>query len=173
VSIAKAVMCATMFSMAGLIAVYGFDGYSRIVMVVYGVLLFVGVAGSRLSFRVFASLIHRPRKEKVPVLIYGAGDGGEVVLRECRQNAQVEYQPIGFLDDDPLKQGRTVAGLRILGGVDKLAEILLHENVEGCIISSPKILTNGHAEQIRNVCKERGLWVRQLRLEFVQEGAGS
>ena len=159
--------------MAGLIAVYRFDGYSRIVMIVYGVLLFVGVAGSRLSFRVFASLIHRPRKEKVPVLIYGAGDGGEVVLRECRKNAQVDYRPIGFLDDDPLKQGRTVAGLRVLGGADKLAEILRHENVEGCIISSPKILTNGHAEQIRNVCKERGLWVRQLRLEFVEEGAGS
>jgi UDP-GlcNAc:undecaprenyl-phosphate/decaprenyl-phosphate GlcNAc-1-phosphate transferase len=173
VSIAKAVMCATLFSMAGLIAVYGFDGYSRIVMVVYGVLLFVGVAGSRLSFRVFASLIRRPRKEKVPVLIYGAGDGGEVVLRECRQNAQVAFRPIGFIDDDPLKQGRTVAGLRVLGGADKLAEILRQEKIEGCIISSPKILTNGHAEQIRTILEERGLWIKQLRLEFVEEGAGS
>ena len=107
------------------------------------------------------------------MLIYGAGDGGEVVLRECRKNAQVEYQPIGFLDDDPLKQGRTVAGLRILGGADKLPEILRHQRVEGCIISSPKILANGHAEQIRTVCEERGLWIRQLRLEFVEEGAGS
>jgi UDP-GlcNAc:undecaprenyl-phosphate GlcNAc-1-phosphate transferase len=173
VSIAKAATCATLLSMAGLIAVYGFDGFSRIVMVVYGVLLFVGVAGSRLSFRVFAALIHRPRKANVPVLIYGAGDGGEVVLRECRQNAQVVYQPIGFLDDDPLKQGRTVAGLRILGGADELPEILRHEKVDGCIISSPKILANGHAEQIRNVCKERGLWVRQLRLEFEEKGVGS
>ena len=90
-------------------------------MVVYGVVLFVGVAGSRLSFRLFASLIHRSRKQKVPVLIYGAGDGGEVVLRECRKNAQVEYQPIGFMDDDPLKQGRTVAGLRILGRRGQIA----------------------------------------------------
>ena len=171
--IAKAVVCSTLLSMAGMVFLYRFDGYSRIVMIVYGFLLFVGVAATRLSFRVFASLIHRPRKEKVPVLIYGAGDGGEVVLRECRKNAQVEYQPIGFLDDDPLKQGRTVAGLRILGGGDKLPEILRHERVEGCIISSPKILANGHAEQIRTVCEERGLWIRQLRLEFVEEGAGS
>ena len=165
-------MCATLLSMAGLIAVYGFNGYSRIVMVVYGVVLFVGVAGSRLSFRLFASLIHRSRKQKVPVLIYGAGDGGEVVLRECRQNARVEYHPIGFIDDDPLKQGRTVAGLRVLGGADKLPEILRQEKVEGCIISSPKILTNGHGERIRTVCEERGLWIRQLRLEFVEERAG-
>ena len=171
--IAKAVVCSTLLSMAGMVFLYRFDGYSRIVMIVYGFLLFVGVAATRLSFRVFASLIHRPRKEKVPVLIYGAGDGGEVVLRECRKNAQVKYQPIGFLDDDPLKQGRTVAGLRILGGGDKLPEILRHERVEGCIISSPKILANGHAEQIRTVCEERGLWIRQLRLEFVEEGPGS
>jgi len=171
--IAKAVVCSTLLSVAGMVFLYRFDGYSRIVMVVYGFLLFVGVAATRLSFRVFASLIHRSRKEKAPVLIYGAGDGGEVVLRECRKNAQVEYQPIGFLDDDPLKQGRTVAGLRILGGGDKLPEILRHQRVEGCIISSPKILANGHAEQIRTVCEERGLWIRQLRLEFVEEGAGS
>ena len=89
------------------------------------------------------------------------------------KNARVEYQPIGFLDDDPLKQGRTVAGLRVLGGADKLPEILRQEKVEGCIISSPKILTNGHAEQIRTVCEEQGLWIRQLRLEFVEEGADS
>ncbi|HVO94849.1 MAG TPA: hypothetical protein VMT22_18500 [Terriglobales bacterium] len=169
VRIAKAVVCATLFSMAGLVAVYGVDGFSRIVMVVYAVLLLVGVAGSRLSFRVFGSLIHRPRKEKVPVLIYGAGDGGEVVLRECRKNAQIDYQPVGFIDDDPLKQGLSVAGLRILGGADKLPEIIRYEKVEGCIISSPKILANGHAEQIRTVCQEQGLWIRQLRLDFIEE----
>lgn len=173
VRIAKAVMCATLFSMVGLLAVYGFDGHSRIVMVVYGLLLFFGVAASRLSFRLFGLLIHRPGKDKVPVLIYGAGDGGEVVLRECRKNAEVDYQPIGFIDDDPLKQGRTVAGLRVLGGADKLPEILRHEKVQGCIISSPKILANGHGEKLRTVCEQRGLWIRQLRLEFVEEGAGS
>jgi len=154
--------------MVGLLAVYGVAGYSRVVVLVYGLLLFVGIAGSRLSFRVFASLIHRQRKELVPVLIYGAGDAGEVVLRECRTNTNIEYQPIGFIDDDPLKKGRTVAGLRILGGADKLPEILLHEKVEGCIISSSKILANGHAHQIRSMCEERGLWVRQLRLEFLE-----
>ena len=171
--IAKAVVCSTFLSMAGMVLLYRFDGYSRIVMIVYGFLLFFGVAATRLSFRVFASLIHGPRKEKVPVLIYGAGDGGEVVLRECRKNAQVEYQPVGFLDDDPCKQGRTVAGLRILGGADKLPEILRHERV---------------ARLHYLVAENPGQWARRtdshgLRgtgtvdqaaaLDFVEEGAGS
>jgi FlaA1/EpsC-like NDP-sugar epimerase len=104
------------------------------------------------------------------VLIYGADDRGEIVVRECRKNSGVEYRPIGFLDDDPWKAGRSVAGLRIFGGADRLAEIVQREKVQGCIISSPSMLANGHAEQIRTVCEEQGLWIKQLRLEFVEEG---
>jgi hypothetical protein len=64
-----------------------------------------------------------------------------------------------------------VAGLRIFGGADKLAEIVDHEKVAGFIISSASILANGHADQIRSVCQEKGLWMKQLRLEFVEEEA--
>ena len=134
--------------------------------------MFLGMAGSRLSFRLFGLAVARTRKEKIPVLVYGAGDGGEVVVRECRTNSHLEYQPIGFLDDDPSKEGRTLAGLQIFGGAEKLPEILQQKKVAGCIISSPKILANGHAEQVRSACEEQGLWVKQLRLEFVEEGIG-
>ena len=172
VHIAKGVAAAALLSMAGLIFCYRFIGYSRIAFVVYGVLLFLGMAGSRLSFRLFGLAVARTRKEKIPVLVYGAGDGGEVVVRECRTNSHLEYQPIGFLDDDPSKEGRTLAGLQIFGGAEKLPEILQQKKVAGCIISSPKILANGHAEQVRSACEEQGLWVKQLRLEFVEEGIG-
>jgi UDP-GlcNAc:undecaprenyl-phosphate GlcNAc-1-phosphate transferase len=156
-------------STAALSLIYRFVGYSRIVLIMYGLLLFFGVAGSRLSFRLFGLFLRKRRQEKIPVLVYGAGDGGEMVVRECRNNASVGYRPIGFLDDDPQKQGRTVLGLRILGGADKLAQIVQREKVEGCIISSPSILANGHADQIRSVCQEQGLWIKQLRLEFIAE----
>ncbi len=96
---------------------------------------------------------------------------GEVVVRECRKNPRIEYRPIGFLDDDPTKQGRAVLGLPVFGGVDQLPEVLQRANVRGCIISSPSILTNGEAEKIHALCREQGLWVKQLRLEFVEEGA--
>jgi UDP-GlcNAc:undecaprenyl-phosphate/decaprenyl-phosphate GlcNAc-1-phosphate transferase len=168
VRIGKAVVCATLLSTAMLVFFYRFDGYSRIVFIAYGLLLFLGIAGSRLSFRLFGLAVARSRREKIPVLVYGAGDGGEVVVRECRKNSDLEYQPIGFLDDDPRKEGRTVAGLRIFGGAEKLPEILQHKKVEGCIISSPSILANGHADQIRSVCQEQGLWIKQLRLDFIE-----
>ena len=169
VRIAKAVACGTFLSMIALILVYRFDGYSRIVFIVYGLLLFLGVAGSRLSFRLFGVFMARTQREKIPVLIYGADDRGEIVVRECRKNSSVEYRPVGFLDDEPWKAGRSVAGLRIFGGAEKLAEIIQREKVAGCIISSPTILANGHAEQIRSLCQEQGLWIKQLRLDFVEE----
>jgi UDP-GlcNAc:undecaprenyl-phosphate GlcNAc-1-phosphate transferase len=169
---AQAVACGTLLSMAAVSFVYRFAGYSRMVFIVYGLLLLFGVAGSRLSFRFFGLYLHGRPLETVPVVIYGAGDGGEIVVRECRNNSRVRYRPIGFLDDDPRKQGRTVQGLRIFGGADKLAEIIQREEVAGCIISSPSILANGNAEQIRSVCREQGLWVKQLRLEFIDEDSG-
>jgi UDP-GlcNAc:undecaprenyl-phosphate GlcNAc-1-phosphate transferase len=170
VRIGKAVACGTLLSMAALILIYRFAGYSRMVFILYGFLLFLGVAGSRLSFRLFGLFVPRNQRPTVPVLIYGADDRGEIVVRECRQNSAVQYRPIGFLDDDPWKAGRSVAGLRIFGGADKLPEIIRTESVAGCIVSSPTILANGHAEQLRSVCQEKGLWIKSLRLDFTEEG---
>jgi len=169
VRLVKGVGCGTLLSIVALTLIYPFAGLSINVVILYGVLLLLGMAGSRLSFRLFGLLFAGTRTERVPVLIYGAGDGGEAVVRECRKNSGLAYRPIGFLDDDPQKEGRTVLGLRIFGAVERLPEILQHEKVEGCIISSPSILTNGHAEQIRSICQERGLWMKCLRLEFVEE----
>jgi UDP-GlcNAc:undecaprenyl-phosphate/decaprenyl-phosphate GlcNAc-1-phosphate transferase len=152
-----------------LLLLYNFVGYSRAVLVLYALLLFMGSSASRLSFRVFALLLSRRNVKGVPVLIYGAGDGGGVVLRECRRNPQIKYRPVGFLDDDPRKQGRVVQGLPVLGGADRLAELLQREKVQGLIISSPSILANGRAEVIRAVCEERDLWIKELRLEFVEK----
>jgi UDP-GlcNAc:undecaprenyl-phosphate GlcNAc-1-phosphate transferase len=170
VRIGKAVACGTLLSMAALSLVYRFAGYSRMVFVIYGFVLLLGLAGSRLSFRLLGLCVPRSQRLTVPVLIYGADDRGEIVVRECRKNSAVQYRPIGFLDDDPWKAGRSVAGLRIFGGADKLAEIIRTESVAGCIVSSPAILANGHAEQFRSLCQEKGLWIKALRLEFIEEG---
>ena len=169
VRLAIGVAGGTVVSAVMLLLLYGFVGYSRAVIVLYGLLLFLGIAGSRLSFRMFALLLARRNVTGVPVLIYGAGDGGEVVVRECRTNPHLSYRPVGFLDDDPHKQGRLVQGLPVLGGADRLADILQRQKVQGLVISSPSILANGRATVIRAVCEERDVWIKALRLEFVEK----
>jgi UDP-GlcNAc:undecaprenyl-phosphate GlcNAc-1-phosphate transferase len=170
VRIAEAVACATLLAVGIVGLSPWFAGYSRAAIVLYGLLLFLTMAGSRLSFRAFSSLACRGRTKRVPVVIYGAGNGGEVVLLHCRKNPRVGYKPIGFVDDDPRKHGRAVLGLPVLGGVEQLDEILEHKPVQGCIIASLSVTSNDHGDQVRSLCQKRGLWVKQLRLEFVEEG---
>ena len=81
------------------------------------VLMFLFLAGSRMAFRLFRQLLPAVSKhEGRRVLIYGAGDGGELLLRELRNNRELQLAPVGFLDDDPAKSGKVIHGLRVFGG---------------------------------------------------------
>src|SRR5204862_1335032 len=74
------------------------------------------VAGTRLLAR---SLIERPQTGLVArgkeVLIVGAGDAGQLMVREMQRNRQLHYTPIGFVDDDPRKKNTRIHGVRVLG----------------------------------------------------------
>jgi UDP-GlcNAc:undecaprenyl-phosphate/decaprenyl-phosphate GlcNAc-1-phosphate transferase len=166
---AKGTIGGTLLGVVAVFGIYGFAGYSRGVFILYALLLLLGMAASRLSFGLFGLILSRQRTTAIPVLVYGAGDGGEAVVRECRKNPKLGYRPMGFLDDDPRKQGRAILGLPVVGGVDSLAEILRRERIHGLIISSPSILASGNADRARALCAEKHVWVRRLWFEFVEE----
>ena len=73
------------------------------------------------------------------VLIYGAGDGGEMLLRELRNNRDLEYRPVGFIDDDPLKHGKLINGLRVYDSNGSLADICTEQDVQVVLVASRKI----------------------------------
>lgn len=172
VRIAGAAVSGAILTVGLLMLQYRFIGYSKSVFILYSLLLFVCMTASRLSFRLFGMFAFGFRRERIPVLIYGAGDGAEVVVRFCREYPRAGYQPVGILDDDPRKAGSSLLGVTILGGAEKLPQILQREQVSGCIISSPSILAAGHAQQIRNLFEEQGLWIKQLGLEPIEKGIG-
>jgi len=162
-----AIVCGT-----GLIAVIiglmiGFDQYPGGVLFNFALLLFIILFGARFSFRLL-DRIFKPAidQENLHVLIYGAGGGGAIALREILQNKELGYRPLGFLDDDPMLHGRTIQGLNVFGGYDHLRKILQRNQVDGLIIASKEIESSGKAEEILEVCQELGVWVRLLRLEF-------
>src|SRR5207247_1096112 len=75
------------------------------------------VLTSRLSFRsleMARSLLHRTGER---ILIYGAGDAGELALRELLNNAGLRLQPVCFLDDDPRKPGARIHGVPGAGDI--------------------------------------------------------
>ena len=90
------------------------------VLALYGLLMLVFLGGVRF---IVHAIYERPlrgsrmRKDARRVLIVGAGDGGRLLLREIMRNPELGYRPVGFIDDDPRKQGARIdRGLEVLGG---------------------------------------------------------
>jgi FlaA1/EpsC-like NDP-sugar epimerase len=101
-------------------------------------LLLAFVAGSRLLAR---TLIERPQSGLVAhgkeVLIVGAGDAGQLMVREMQRNRQLHYTPIGFVDDDPRKRGTRIVDVRVLGTTDELLHLLRDNKPDEVLIAIP------------------------------------
>ena len=101
-------------------------------------LLLAFVAGTRLLAR---TLIERPRAGIVArgkeVLIVGAGDAGQLMVREMQRNRQLAYTPIGFVDDDPRKRGTRIVDVRVLGTTDDLPHLLRDNKPDEVLIAIP------------------------------------
>lgn len=163
----RAVVGGWIASTLAIFFVFPATGYSRSVLLMQGVLLMAGISGTRISFRLLRSWAARfqAAPSGVRVLIYGAGDGGELLLRELMQNRELGLLPVGFVDDDPQKQGRVIHGVRVLGSLDRLGELLGEEKIDEVVISTGKLAAE-RSETLAAVCRDRGLRYRRMRISL-------
>lgn len=117
-------------------------GFSRIVLFNDWLLTLALAGGIRLAVRVVHDSLHRPSSKQPTqamrdVLIIGAGAAGTMAVREMSRNPQLGMSPIGFLDDDPRKIGKHIAGVRVLASTSQVAEIVTSRKVDVVIISIP------------------------------------
>jgi UDP-GlcNAc:undecaprenyl-phosphate/decaprenyl-phosphate GlcNAc-1-phosphate transferase len=161
---AKAVILSSVGSLLLLLFLFRFEGYSRKVFVIDAVLMFLLLACSRMAFRLFRQLLPAVGKhEGRRVLIYGAGDAGELLLRELRNNRELQLAPIGFLDDDPAKTGKVIHGLRVFGANGDLGNVCSQHEVDEVVISSMK-MTEERIEEVLRTCSERQIAVKRMRI---------
>jgi UDP-GlcNAc:undecaprenyl-phosphate/decaprenyl-phosphate GlcNAc-1-phosphate transferase len=147
--------------------VYGLERHTVWVLFIYFLLLVFLMVASRFSFRLM-DRITRPMhaSDDMPIFIYGAGAAGELTLRECQQNQNLSYHPLGFIDDDPLKRGRSIHGLDVFGGLPELEQLIDRHGIQGVLITSGSIFESERADRVLEICKRKGVWVRRLRFEF-------
>src|SRR5687768_3547653 len=161
---AKAVAVSSVASVLMVLFVFRFEGYSRTVFAIDAVLMFLLLAGSRMAFRLFRQVLPAVRQQDGRrVLIYGAGDGGELLLRELRNNRDLNLSPVGFLDDDPAKNGKVIHGLRVFGGNGDLASVCAQHDVHEVVISSLK-MTDERIQEVMRSCTERHIAVKRMRI---------
>jgi FlaA1/EpsC-like NDP-sugar epimerase len=125
-------------------------------------LLLAFVAGSRLLAR---TLIERPRAGLVArgkeVLIVGAGDAGQLIVREMQRNRYLAYTPIGFVDDDPRKRGTRIVGVRVLGTTDDLPHVLRDNRPDEVLIAIPSA-PGSVRQRVLEMCRAEGVQVKTL-----------
>ena len=163
--IVKAVLAAAATSSVALYVLFRFHGLSRSVMLIDAVLLLLGVAGTRVAFRLLRSWLGGVRESGQRVLIYGAGDGGELLLRELRNNHDLGLVAVGFVDDDPQKTGRVIHGVPVVGGIAELDRLIASTRVEVVVASTAKIEPD-RWELVERTCRELGLGTRRMRIAF-------
>jgi FlaA1/EpsC-like NDP-sugar epimerase len=118
----------------------------------------------------------RVQKGARDVLVVGGGDGGRLVVRELARNPQLRMRPVGFIDDDPRKQGiKDEHGLKVLGttSAEDIARILDEVEPDEVLIAIPSAPGTLRARVVA-ACRKRGIPVRTMPsvFELLADGSG-
>jgi len=113
----------------------------RSVFVIQWMLMILLLGGVRLWPRLlrYGSFIplRAARADRIPVLVYGAGDAGELIVREMLGGKDTRYWPVGFVDDDPAKHGRVLHGRPVLGGSADISRLVEESGVQEILVAIP------------------------------------
>ena len=109
--------------------------------------------------------LHSSSHARRNVLIVGAGQGGRLVCQELTRNADLGLHPVGFVDDDPLKQRLRFEGVRVRGTTRELPRILEEAEPDEVIIAIPSAPGELRMRVVK-ACRERAIPVRTLPTVF-------
>lgn len=144
---------------------------------IYFLLLVLMVGGSRFIYRFIRLYVARHnirgRKEQRPlekVMIIGAGVAGEKVYKEILGSKSIYKEVICFIDDEPSKWNRTIHGVSIYGGRDKIIEAVNKYKIEEIMVAMPSASKRDLID-IFNICKETKCKLKKLPgiYQFINE----
>lgn len=167
----KGVILGSISSILVILFFYRFKDFSRAVFIVDAILLFIGLSMSRMAFRLFRQLLPMPQNtEGQKVLIYGAGDGGELLLRELKNNPDWNYSPVGFVDDDERKTNSVIHGLKVFSGNTSLSTVC-RENEVKVILLTIRQMPPDKLREIKDICDEEEISLKRawLKIEPIDE----
>lgn len=168
INIVKASTVSSVLIVLIILFAFRFVGYPRSVFIIDWVITIFLIGGLRFTIRLFltnhvSTLFALSRARTGPparrLLIIGAGDAGEKVLREIQDNPGVRIVPYGFLDDEASKQGKTIHGIGVLGTVEDLKD--LPDAYDEILIAIPSARSSD-MRRIVDLCKQTGKHFRTL-----------
>ncbi len=120
------------------VGLWQWNGIPRSVPVLATGLSLLGQITARSMWRLRNEHRHRPNGEHLQrVVVVGAGDGGDQVLRTLRGSTDSSYMPVALLDDDPDKRNLRLSGVRVEGRVEDLEAVATKHEAEAVLIAVP------------------------------------
>jgi len=133
----------------------------RAVLVLESMLCFLLVCGVRVLPRLFRDVRVRGMKRARRVLVFGAGDVGESLVRAMVNHPEFGYLPVGFIDDHPGKFRTSIHGVSVLGTRKDLPALIDRLNVQELLIAISAMSANDLRE-VAGICWERRLPMRRM-----------
>ena len=100
-------------------------------------------------------------KKQTRTMLIGAGRSGDVVVRELKNSVYSENKIVCIIDDDKMKQGRFLNGIKVVGGREKIVESCEKYNVEEIIVAMPTA-TALQKREIINICQKTNCQIMTL-----------
>lgn len=145
--------------------------YPRSIFIIDSVLLICLMGGVRLGRRLHAASLRRGDARRV--LIYGAGDAGEMIARDMLVHPASRAMPVGFLDDNPDKAGAKIHGVPVIGGAEAVADAIEGLHVDEILIAMPSAGPKD-LRKVLNAVQSYKLPIRTLpRLREIPSGSVS
>ena len=134
----KTVSIASLAAICALVLSGEFNHFSRVIFLLDWGFLCALTGGSRFIWRFYLERqVHANTSDALPTLIIGAGDAGCLLLDSIRRHPKPPYRIVGFIDDDPVKQGMFLKGTPVLGNTHDLPSLVLSHEVKLAILAIP------------------------------------
>jgi FlaA1/EpsC-like NDP-sugar epimerase len=116
-------------------------GFPKRIFFVDGIISLCLIGGLRISKRIYLEVIRKKKytKEGKKTIIIGAGNTGEMILRDMVRQNYSGFRPIGFLDDNRTKLGTIIHGVRVIDTVNALSNVIQQNAIEAVIIAIPSL----------------------------------
>jgi len=140
-----------------------FQGFPRSIIFISGFLALLLTGGFRFSKRIylhgFKKANRNGKNNKIsanPILMIGASDAGEQIARHIISSSDTSYSLIGFIDDNPTKQGLLIHGIKVMGKIKNIPEIVKKYEVKEIIIAMPAV-SKKIIKQTVNLSRQAGV----------------
>ncbi|MBX3328807.1 MAG: polysaccharide biosynthesis protein [Nitrospira sp.] len=119
----------------------GITQYPRSVIILTALLNGLYLAGIRLAVRGFREWLQVAGPSARRVLIIGAGNAGELLVRDMLSDANYNCRPVGFVDDDPVKRKKMIHGIPVIGTIADTRKAAERLDAQEIIVAIPSSST--------------------------------